>query len=161
MIILWALLLMRGSMYSQNNINCMGKQKITYDVDTMPVFSIYSHDNKVNFDYYFVSKDSVSIDIQYDGGYKSLSAYCDSLYFCREDYDYTELNARAYYTILFDHDLNLKEIKIIKRLGYDNLEYNYDELIKRILFSTEGRWMKRNNKDNSKWYFYYGSFNVR
>jgi hypothetical protein len=60
-----------------------------------------------------------------------------------------------------DHDLKLKEIKIIKRAGYDNIEYNYDDLIKRILFSTEGRWIKCNNKDSSNWYFYYGSFNVR
>ena len=77
----------------------------------------------------------------------------------RKDYHYDELNARALFTILFDQDLRIKEIKILKRLAYNNLTYNYDGLIKRILLSTEGRWIKNDNK--SKWYFYFGYFDLR
>ena len=35
------------------------------------------------------------------------------------------------YTILFDRKLKIREIKIVKRAGYNNSKYNYDKLIKK------------------------------
>jgi hypothetical protein len=145
------------SLCCQNNRN---KEIIYYDVDSIPVFGIYDLDN-ANINYYIQTK--VSPNIQFKGGYKSLSSFCDSLYFSREDYNYDELNARALYSILFDKSLKIKEVRIIKRLAYDNQKYNYDDLIKKILFSTEDRWIKKeqDNQNNCNWYFYLGYFNLR
>jgi hypothetical protein len=143
--------------------------KITYDMDSLPVFNIIHIDTlkkEISVNYFFISKEGKILGdtagaVQYTGGYEALSSYCDSLYFNREDYDYNELRARAYYTILFDKNLKIKEIRIIKRSGYSNQRYNYDNLIKRILFSTEGKWIIYNNEKKYRWYFYYGSFNVK
>ena len=66
--------------------------------------------------YYFGKKrEKVSLDVQFIGGYQALTNYFDSLYFNREDYNWDELNALFYYTILCDKDLKIKEVKIIQR----------------------------------------------
>lgn len=136
------------------------KSHIYYDVDSFPTLQIDSCNDKEIVSYYITVKENVSKDIQFKGGYKSLSAFCDSLYYNREDYNYDELNARALYVILFDQFLKIKEVRILKRLAYNNLKYNYDDLIKKILFSTEGHWVKTND-NKSNWYFYLGYFNLR
>ena len=74
--------------------------------------------------YYFGKKrEKVSLDVQFIGGYQALTNYFDSLYFNREDYNWDELNALFYYTILCDKDLKIKEVKIIQREAYDCLLY--------------------------------------
>jgi len=154
--ILVSILLMQSlSLFCQNNSN---KEIIYYDLDSIPVFGIYDLDNANIINYYIQTK--VSPNIQFEGGYDSLSSFCDSLYFNREDYNYDELNARALYSILFDKNLKIKEVRIIKRFAYDNQKYNYDDLIRQILFSTEDKWVKK-GQDNYNWYFYLGFFNLR
>ena len=105
--------------------------------------------------YYSLGKkrEKVSLDVQFIGGYQVLTNYFDSLYFNREDYNWDELNALFYYTILCDKDLKIKEVKIIQREAYDNSKYDYDGLIKRILFSTEGKWMKSTKNNHKDKYF--------
>jgi len=100
--------------------------------------------------------------VQFIGGYQALTNYFDSLYFNREDYNWDELNALFYYTILCDKDLKIKEVKIIQREAYDNSKYDYDGLIKRILFSTEGKWMKstKNNRKD-KYFLKFGALKLR
>ena len=113
--------------------------------------------------YYFGKKrEKVSLDVQFIGGYQALTNYFDSLYFNREDYNWDELNALFYYTILCDKDLKIKEVKIIQREAYDNSKYDYDGLIKRILFSTEGKWMKstKNNRKD-KYFLKFGALKFR
>ena len=39
------------------------------------------------------------------------------------------------------------------REAYDNSKYDYDGLIKRILFSTEGKWMKSTKNNHKDKYF--------
>ena len=116
-----------------------------------------------NVYYYFGKKrEKVSLDVQFIGGYQVLTNYFDSLYFNREDYNWDELNALFYYTILCDKDLKIKEVKIIQREAYDNSKYDYDGLIKRILFSTEGKWMKstKNNRKD-KYFLKFGALKLR
>ena len=61
--------------------------------------------------YYFGKKrEKVSLDVQFIGGYQALTNYFDSLYFNREDYNWDELNALFYYTILCDKDLKIKDL---------------------------------------------------
>jgi hypothetical protein len=137
------------------------ENNIFYDIDNLPAFSIDSVNNNTTINYYFITKEIVNTEIQYRGGYMAFSNYCDSLYFNRDDYNFEELNAQALYSILFDKNLKIKEIRIIKRIGYDNSKYNYDDLIKRILLSTEGKWIKDPNNENNKYYFKSGLFKVR
>ena len=85
--------------------------------------------------------------------------YQDSLYW--ENYNGDEQNASCLYTILFDRKLKIREIKIVKRAGYNNSKYNYDKLIKKILLSTEGSWQKTNNALSEEWYFIFGRFLIR
>jgi len=151
-------LLQSFSLYSQKKTYKL-KSEIFCDVDSFPVFRFDTLDNKEVIKYYLIKEELVSVNIQFAGGYDALTNFCDSLYYNRKDYNYDELNARALFTILFDQDLRIKEIKILKRMAYNNLKYNYDGLIKKILLSTEGQWIKNDNK--SKWYFYFGYFDLR
>ena len=142
-------------LYSQNT-----NSKVQFDVDSLPVFLI----DTINEKYVYFTKNggeiNVSMNFQYIGGYQSLSKYCDSIYFNRPDYDHLEYNASALYTILFDNNLKIKEIRILKRIGYDNVKYGFDDLITQILLSTDGKWRKKNNCNNQQ-YLYVGLFKLR
>jgi hypothetical protein len=143
--------------HSQNKI----EKNIYYDVDNFPVLRFDSINNSLIVNYYIITKKKVSNNIQFIGGYDALSTFCDSLYYNREDYNYDELNALAMFTILLDKELKIKDIRIVKRIAYDNLTYDYDGLIKKILFSTDEKWIKKDNIDHSEWYFYLGYFKLR
>ncbi len=150
--------------YGQNR-NSIGSE-IYYNVeDSMPVLRIDPdpQSDEPNLYYYFGKKaKKVAWDIRFVGGYQALTSYFDSLYFHREDYNWDELNALFYYTILFDKKLKIKEVKIIKRLAYDNSKYDYDSLIKRILFSTEGQWEKGAKiNHHEKWYLHFGLLKLK
>lgn len=151
-------------LYGQNRYDV--NSKIYYNVeDSMPVFRVdtVSQSGRPKIYYYFGKiTEKVSSDIRFVGGYRALTNYFDSLYFNREDYNEDELNALFYYTILFNKKLEIKEIKIIQREGYDNLKYDYDSLIKKILFSTEGQWEKSVNvNDQQRWYLKVGLLKLK
>ena len=57
--------------------------------------------------------------------------------------------------------LRQREIRIIKRDGYDNSKFDYDGLIKKILLSTEGKWQRDEKLPSENWYFTMGRFMVR
>jgi hypothetical protein len=51
-------------------------------------------------------------------------------------------------------------VRIYKRLGYDNIEY--DNIVKEAIFQTNGNWEQRENKSNKgKWHVYIGRFKLR
>ena len=143
-------------LFSQKNY-----KNVQFDVHGLPAYKIDSLKEDRSVIYYTKNgrKLNASTALHYKGGYKILSAYCDSAYFNREDNDQNELNASALYCILFDKKLKIREIRIIKRRGYSNIRYSYDNLIKKILLGTEGNWEKINN--DSMFYFFLGYFNVR
>lgn len=65
-------------------------------------------------------------------------------------------------SILFDKKLAIKEIKIIKRLGYSNIDaYDYDRLVVDILKSSEKYRRKTTPSVDNDWYFYSGIFPIR
>lgn len=136
-------------------------KNVQFDVQGLPAYKIDSLKEDRSVIYYAKNgrKLNASIALHYRGGYKTLSAYCDSAYFNRADNDQNELNASALYCILFDEKLKIREIRIIKRRGYSNIRYSYDNLIKKILLGTEGNWEKI--KNDSMFYFFLGYFNVR
>ncbi len=155
LIFISTLLLQSISLFCQEINN---KDMVYFDADSIPVLGISDPKDAASVRYFIQTK--VSFNVQFKGGYDSLSAFCDSMYHTRKDYDYEELNARAIYTILFDKDLKIEEIRIIRRIGFDNKKYNYDNLIKKILLSTKGKWIKT-KEDNSEWSIYMNFFNVR
>jgi hypothetical protein len=124
---------------------------IVYDVDSIPImeeetFYYLQEQNK------FVPA-SGPLPLKYKGGYKRFFAYFDSCYYHRPDYNEDELNMRISVVMLFDADLNIKEIRIHKRDATINKKYDYDALVKRILFSTAEKWEKINPQNKSKWYW--------
>jgi hypothetical protein len=135
------------------------KKNIVFDVDSIPV-CIENKNVEKEMTYSYFLPVQASTNIEYNGGRKSLVLYGDSC-FCSsfKESECKEKNAYALYTILFDSSLHIKDIHIIHRFGYDNVEYNYDTLIKKILFSTEGSWMKKKGKA-SEWYLYSGRFHL-
>ena len=140
------------------------EKTIFFDTETnLPVFELIldtARSSKMYTSYYFRKRlREVSTEISYIGGNESLRKYQDSLYW--ENYNGDEQNASCLYTILFDRKLKIREIKIVKRAGYNNSKYNYDKLIKKILLSTEGSWQKTNNALSEEWYFIFGRFLIR
>ncbi|RHE94662.1 hypothetical protein DW712_02670 [Bacteroides intestinalis] len=111
--------------------------------------------------FYYIKKEfqKVSTDVSYVGGNESLREYQDSLYWA--NYNGDEVNGSCLYTILFDDKLKIREIRIIKRDGYDNSKFDYDGLIKKILLSTEGKWQRDEKLPSENWYFTMGRFMVR
>lgn len=140
------------------------EKTIFFDTETnLPVFELIldtARSSKMYTSCYFRKRlREVSTEISYIGGNESLRKYQDSLYW--ENYNGDEQNASCLYTILFDRKLKIREIKIVKRAGYNNSKYNYDKLIKKILLSTEGSWQKTNNALSEEWYFIFGRFLIR
>lgn len=135
---------------------------IHYEVETLlPVFrTIEMPSDSFRIEYKFRRKwRTASMDIGYIGGEDKLQRFQDSLYW--SFYNGPEINGTCLYTMLFDRNLKIKDIKIIKRGAYDNSRYNFDELIKKILSLTEGSWKKTNDTIDSKYYFRLGRFKVR
>lgn len=149
------------SSYGQDNTDST-KTTIMCDVEGLPVVR-FDETKDTMYVKYFISSSwqDVCNTFHYQGGYHSLTAYCDNMYYNREDYNYDELNALAMFTILFDENLKIKDVRILKRIAYNNNKYDYDRLVKRILWSTEGKWEKESENDHCKWYLHLGYFKLR
>lgn len=148
---------------------CQGKKqdegRVFYDKSNqIPVFKITGQGEKIEIDYYTALDTITSIDINVDfiGGAEGLHKYCDSLYYANfNEENYNEVNARVPYSILFDNKLRIREVHILQgpsSYKYDE-KYDYDRLIKKILFSTEGRWIKK--EINNNWHIYVGLFHLK
>ncbi|MCP9610824.1 hypothetical protein [Coprobacter tertius] len=147
--------------HSQNKTDSI-ENSIMYDVvEGFPVIKSEEIQDTVYFKYFIPpSWQDVCINL-FKGGYEAFTAYCDSIYYNRDDYNYDELNASAIFVILFDENLEIKDVRILKRIAYNNNKYDYDALVKRILWSTEGKWVKKDENDHCKWYFHLGYFKLR
>lgn len=147
--------------YGQSEIHNK-KDSVVIDVNNSPVFRFIHSSDTLSIKYYIVKEVDVNTNIQFKFGYSDLSKFCDSLYFATVNKPEVELNAKALYTILFDEKLAIKEIKIIKRLGYTNSgAYDYDSLVVDILKCSEKYWIKIAPQAHNNWYFYSGIFRLR
>ena len=148
------------SSHGQNKEDSI-KTSIRYDVEGFPVIKFVETGDSTLVKYFIPPSWQDVCLSHFKGGYKAFRAYCDSMYFNREDYNYDELNASAMITVLLDEKLKIKDIRIIKRIAYNNNKYDYDALVKRTLWSTEGKWVKKDENDQCKWYLYLGYFKLR
>lgn len=145
--------------YSQSNTNY-----IMLDVDSLPVLSYKGnqllHSDTIIFIKADKSEVSVDMNIQFKKGLETYHALCDSNYFRILGDDFQELNATAYYIILFDDNYQISEVRIYKRLGYSNLKY--DNIVKEVILQTNGNWGQRESKsDKRKWHVFIGRFKLR
>jgi len=133
--------------------------KTIFDVDSIPALNTYPRSGQpdsIVYIKYDGKRIRVNFDIKFVGGWESLNAFCDSLYYNRKDYNNQEIDAYYIYSVLFDEKLHIQEIRIYK--GVQNLKgtYNYNGLVKKILNQTAGKW-KLNDTKTKNWFLYFGS----
>lgn len=132
----------------------------TLDVDSFPILNCDIHQLGTLYScvYIKINKERILVDndIKYKEGDSSLQLFCDSIYYNIYGNDLPEINALAYYFILFDKNL-IKEVRIFKRLGFNS---EYDSLVKSLLFKTEGNWIEKNDQAK-KWHVYFGRIRLR
>ncbi len=134
------------------------KEDVTYDIDGNPLCIVYEE----KFDsLVYVRLDGRKLDvereIQFHRGQPLLSAKIDSLF--RDAYGETnELTGLLVFCILFDEQLNMDEVRIEKRIGIPDDQY--DDFIRTALQSTQGKWEKR-ERATSKRLIYQGVYRVK
>lgn len=150
--------------YSQPKTN----DSILYSVeDNKPVYLFRSEPDKENIGniYYFIKNKKVKVNynIEYKGGQEKKTEDYDSVYYSLVPDSITgyEQNGLALCSILFDHNLKIKEIKILRRYGYDNSKFNYDKVVKFIIRKMSRNWRKKEVLNNSPYYFFIDRVMIR
>lgn len=133
-------------------------------IDTSKVFKILERDKDGdNLDvYYYNIKDTADVSVRFKGGNDCLVQYFDSCYYVHIDSDrmaYKEFNAHVAYSLLFDSNLHIKDVRMLDIYPHSYLLKPYHEWIKDILLSTERKWYKENNK--RKWSVYIFVIHIR
>ena len=70
------------------------------------------------------------------------------------------MHSRVLYVILFDDSLKIIAVRVLQK-PYTNSEYNFTQLLKWILYSTEGKWKKMDKTDTNRYFFYLGAYRFR
>jgi hypothetical protein len=147
-------LLLLNSAFCQNI-----KVETIKDSDGIPFINFHSRTGVADSIVYIMpdgKKINVNLNVEYIGGWKSLDTFCDSLYYNRKNYNDQELNEIIKFSIVLDDNLHIQDIRILNHLlGYSG-KYNYNELFKRILIHTEGKW-KLKTLPSKTWHLYIGS----
>ena len=126
------------------------QQQAIKDIYDRPI-SYLLKDNK---DIYFCEDGKKIIayfrGVEFNGGRDSLSAYLNDVYYNHPSYNYEEYYMLSSFFILFDKNLNIVEVRIMKRPH--NEEFYYDNILIEALKSTTGMWHK--TVDDKEWYIY-------
>lgn len=101
--------------------------------------------------YYYVAYPLMNY-AQYKGGEEALREYLDSCYYQRPGYDYQEYNIHYVYTILFDKDMKILDVRITYRSP--TIDGRFDEILKEALYNSEGNWEPK-YKDRAPGYMMY------
>jgi len=136
---------------------CEAKKKIQRhaieDIHGRPI-SFLLKDGKVG--YYTENGEKIIVNvvrgIEFNGGKDSLSAYLLTKYINHPSYNYQEYNVYEYFFILFDKNLDIKEVRIMYRKYADNERFYYDSIFIEALKNTTGMWYK--TVENQEWYIY-------
>ena len=134
---------------------CCGSEK---NIRQQAAKDIYGHpigflleDNK---NIYYTEKGKKIItyigEIEFNEGKDSLAAYLNDVYYNHPSYNYEEYNMWSLFFILFDKNLNIVEVRIMKRPR--NEEFYYDSIFIEALKSTAGMWHK--TVEGKEWYIY-------
>jgi len=88
--------------------------------------------------------------VGFNGGKDSLSVYLLTKYVNHPNYNDEEYNMLENFFILFDKNLDIVEIRIMKRPR--NEKFYYNNIFIEALKSTKGMWHK--TVENKEWYYY-------
>lgn len=126
---------------------------VVYDIENKPVCKVIG-DNSENWYWYAPVNGKASDKIEFEGGGEAFKQLTDSLHASRwHEYNYDEINSWVLYVILFDSSLKIKSVRVLQK-PYTNCKYDFTQLLKWIMYSTEGRWKKVDEADASKYFFY-------
>lgn len=91
--------------------------------------------------------------IEFNGGHDSLEKLLNKVYYNNPDYNkYPEFNNLENFIILFDTNLNIKEVRILSRQPVDSTKYYYESLFIEALKNTYGMW--HTDVKRKDWYIY-------
>jgi hypothetical protein len=91
--------------------------------------------------------------VEFNGGRDSLSKYLLTKYVNHPSYNYMEYNIYEYFFILFNKNIEIKEVRIMYRKYNDNKRYYYDSIFVDALKNTSGMWHK--TTEDKEWYIYF------
>ena len=152
-------IILTGQEYPYKNVIT---KNIYFDVATLkPVieFMTDSINKETRYYYHYKGKKrEVTSNISYKNGDETFEEYKNRIYWNK--YSGDEMNASCLYVILFDKRFKIKDIRIIARNGYNNLNFNFDKLVKEVLKSSEGKWEIIKSESKSDWYFAMGRFKI-
>ncbi len=90
--------------------------------------------------------------VEFNGGRDSLSNYLLKKYVNHPHFNNEEYNIIEHFILLLNKNLEIKEIRIVYRKGYDNKRFYYDSIFIDALKSTTGMWYK--TVEDKEWYVY-------
>lgn len=90
--------------------------------------------------------------VEFNAGKDSLDNYVKRFYYNQEGYDNVELNQRIVFSILFDKNLNIIEVRQLPP-HFLRKEECYKKLFIDILNNTAGMWHK--TIEHKEWYVYW------
>ncbi|MDL2283441.1 hypothetical protein LJB94_02895 [Odoribacter sp. OttesenSCG-928-G04] len=128
---------------------------IYYDVDSLPVYKLCSGRNSVTY----MRTDSSEVEadhcVRYAGGDMALLATMDSLAISAGIKMSEKWFRFINYSILFDDELNISEVRILDR--FDIEDARYDDFVVNSLKSLQGKWIKH-QYSSRQWHLFRGEF---
>ncbi len=124
---------------------------IVYDLYEKPLYHPSSSDELI---YYLETGEKIIATdngVEFCEGRDSLSNYLLIKYVNHPNYSWIDYNMRIFFVILFDKDLEIKEVRISNR--YDKHRYPFEDIFIQELKNTEGMWCKL--KPEKEWYYYF------
>jgi len=148
---------------SIDNLYCQNIISDSYlDVENKPVLNLYGDIDKPDSIIYITRNNrfyQVDSNVTFIGGSKALDLVCDSLYYAKYFRGY-EINTRFNYIILFNSNLQIQEVRIIKSMAYEPLFYKkYYDIVKKIILLTKDKWQIE-KKSSCKWYIFIGTIKI-
>lgn len=89
--------------------------------------------------------------VEFNAGKDSLDRYVKKFYYNQNDYDYIELNQRIVFSILFDKNLNIVEVRQLPH-NFLHKEKLYKKLFADTFKKTTGMWHQ--TVKGKEWYVY-------
>lgn len=129
------------------------QQQSIKDICGRPIISLCG-ENKGTY-YYEDGKEITAYigGVEFKGGSDSLSNYLLGKYVNHRDYNYEEFNIGEDFIVLLNKRLEVEEVRILYRRGYDNKRFYYDSIFVDEIKNTEGLWEKC--VEDKEWYIYF------
>lgn len=120
------------------------------DVNRMP-WGIFANNSVQSWEYLTLEGEKIAMNnkskqIVFRNGKDSLDRYVKRYFYAQKGENYAELNQRIVFTILFDDDLNIIEVRQLFP-PFIHGEKEYATIFSEILKETIGMWGKKNEND--------------